>query len=239
MSLDHLPNVDVLNRKANPYGNRRHFSPSIRGKPYRLFVRHADLYEQCLRLTLLLRNSNKLPHGHVYCLAVAIFSSISKVTSSFIGSICHTPVYALINFALCLEYLGMASFCLLLSKQGVQGSRLRPQLQTTSYRMYCITGCLSVIAVVGTALNVWLLSLEVSSQNVCGSHYDCYLYVLTTQLGLLVTTFWNCRHLLSQDSQYHDKTVTQSPSLPIHTLDQEQRCRTYCHKALLDIHTQA
>ncbi|KAJ5155707.1 hypothetical protein N7492_008510 [Penicillium capsulatum] len=173
---------------------------------------------ECLRLTILLRNSNKLPYGHVYCLAVALFSSISKVTSSFIGSICYTPVYSLINFVLCLDYLGMASFCLWLSKQGVQGSSLRPQLQSTSCRMYFITGCLSVIAIVGTALNVWLLSLE---------------------LELLIATFWTCRHLLPQDSQYHDETITPPRSLPIHTLDQQPRSRTYYHQALLDIHTQA
>ena len=121
---------------------------------------------QSLRLNVLLRGAQiapdkLLPDNQVCCIVLVAISSSGKATTVLTGTYVYPPFRFIVLFLLFFDYLGTATSYWWLSRLALSGHNGRFQLKRMSSRVYGLAAIMLSIAIVGAALDCWLLVLEV------------------------------------------------------------------------------
>jgi hypothetical protein len=83
-------------------------------------------------------------------------------------------LWFVVVFLLCLDYLAVTAFYWWLRGRTMHGNRTRVQLKYIASIFSLLSACLLLAAVIGAALNRWLLALEVSQPNLLLTRGDAF-----------------------------------------------------------------
>lgn len=101
-----------------------------------------------------------------YLIAVGIVfvvtSSSAKVTTAMIGTFKLPPMWFVVPFLLCVDYLVISSFYWWLRKRTMQGSQTRVQVSYIASRLSFVSILLFVFTIIGTIFGQWSSTLAVS-----------------------------------------------------------------------------
>ena len=103
----------------------------------------------------------QLPGKQVFCIVLTAISSSGKTTTILAGTYVYPPLRFIVVFLLFFDYLGIATSYWCLSRLALSGHNGRFQLKRMSSRVYGLAAIMLSIAIVGAALDCWLLVLEV------------------------------------------------------------------------------
>jgi phosphoglycerol transferase MdoB-like AlkP superfamily enzyme len=98
----------------------------------------------------------------VYFLLFVAFSCLGKLAATMVATFKSHALWFVVVFLLCLDYLAVTAFYWWLRGRTMQGNRTRVQLKYIASTFSLLSAFLLLVAVIGAALNRWLLALEVS-----------------------------------------------------------------------------
>lgn len=117
---------------------------------------------QYYRIHLQLTGLDNVSHL-VICFQLFVATScLAKVAATIVGAFRYPSAWFVVIFLVCFDYLAMSCFYWWLRERTMHGYRTRAQVNYIAYILSVLSVLLLLVAIIGTVLDRWLLSLEVS-----------------------------------------------------------------------------